>query len=92
MVRPLKRILRGVALEQPFQSWLVDLDREIKDIEGKQTIEAEFTSETFVNNIIIALEDLIKELIMESSARDYATAIENAELKNIMETGGIESV
>ena len=86
MVRPLKRILKGVALEQPLQRWLVDLDREIRDVEGKQTIEAEFTSGTFVNNIIIALEDLIKELIMESSASriDYSAIIADIETRLAM--------
>ena len=86
MVRPLKRILKGVALEQPLQRWLVDLDREIKDAEGKQTIEAESTSGTFVNNIIIALEDLIKELIMESSASriDYSAIIADIETRLAM--------
>ena len=42
MVRPLKRILKGMALEQPLQRWIVDLDREIKDVKSKQTIEGLF--------------------------------------------------
>ena len=86
MVRPLKRILKGVALEQPLQRWLVDLDREIESVESKQTVEVESASGTFVNNIIIALEDLIKKLVMESSAsrRDYSAIIADIETRLAM--------
>ena len=85
MVRPLKRILKGVALEQPLQRWLVDLDREIDTLESKQIMESS-ASGTLVNNIIIALEDLIKEFVMESSASriDYSAIIADIETRLAM--------
>jgi len=85
MVRPLKRILKGVALEQPLQRWLVDLDREIDTLESEQIIEIGSTGEALAN-IIIALEDLIKELVMESSASriDYSAIIADIETRLAM--------
>ena len=75
MTRPLKRILKGVALEQPFQRWLVDLDREIDTIEGERAID--FASGTDYSAI---LADIEKQLAMISQpSENYSVALADIE-------------
>ena len=75
MTRPLKRILKGVPLEQPLQRWMVDLDREIDAIESERTID--FASGTDYSAI---LADIEKQLAMISQpSENYSVALADIE-------------
>jgi len=70
MIKPLKRILKGVALEQPLQRWLTDLSREIDTIGSGQIIETESTSRIDYSAIIADIETRLAMISQPRDSRD----------------------